>query len=383
MCYTIPRTMKTVLYLRAAQRGCCSQVIDGASRYAREHGWVMLDISHPVETENIRILFNAYSPSGVLVDSPIGRLPDGLRLCKGLPAVVHNPISFRTALPVFKHDQRRIAELAAKELFELGLVNFAYVEYMKRESWSVERGKAFKRAVMERGRTFASFQSGSLSEFLRSLPKPAGIFAANDQMAQQVMAAAASSGISVPADIAVVGVDDEPLYCESTIPGISSVRTDREQAGYLFASLLDKLMKSPSSAPKETYYEPQRVVRRGSTTPLPHGSTPSIASAIEFIRRQACSPEIGIEDVVRIMGMPMRKATETFKRTTGHTILDEIHNRRFERMKELLADTDTKISAIVNFCGYASEGFPKRMFLARTGMTMREYRKISRGSCIR
>ena len=145
MCYTIPRTMKTVLYLRAAQRGCCSQVIDGASRYAREHGWVMLDISHPVETENIRILFNAYSPSGVLVDSPIGRLPDGLRLCKGLPAVVHNPISFRTALPVFKHDQRRIAELAAKELFELGLVNFAYVEYMKRESWSVERGKAFKR----------------------------------------------------------------------------------------------------------------------------------------------------------------------------------------------------------------------------------------------
>ena len=69
-----------------------------------------------------------------------------------------------------------------------------------------------------------------------------------------------------------------------------------------------------------------------------------------------------------------REATQRFKRVTGHTILDEIHNVRLERMCELLKTTDMKISAIINVCGYESEPFPKRMFLKRTGMTMRAYR---------
>ena len=372
--------MKTVLFLRAAQRGCWSQVINGASRYAREHGWTMLDVIHPIETENIRRFLNDYAPSGILVDSPLGRLPDGLRLCKRLPTVVHDPISIRISLPVFKPDQRRIGELAARELLSLGLRHFAYIEFIKPESWSIERGTTFEATVRKRGISFARFKKGSLSDFLLKLPKPAGIFAANDQIAQQVIAAASTVGLVVPRDIAVIGVDDEPLYCESTIPGISSIRTDREQVGYRFAELLDKLMTDPTSAPKVYYYEPTRIVRRGSTAPLSVGITPTIANAIEFIRRQACSPTIRIKDVVRIMQMPLRNATDAFKRATGHTILDEIHNRRFERMKEMLVETDTKISAIVNFCGYAADGFPKRMFLTRTGMTMREFRKTAKTS---
>jgi len=370
--------MKTVLYLRAIQRGCWSQVITGASRYAREHGWMMLDVNHPIEAENIRVFLNGFSPSGILLDSPIGRLPDGLRLCKGIPTVIHDPISLHTSLPVFRYDQRRIGELAALELLSLGLRHMAYVEYLKPESWSIDRGKIFESLVKKQCSSFARFTTGILSDFLRRLPKPAGVFAANDQIAQQVMGAAVTAGLRVPSDIAVVGVDDEPLYCESTIPGISSVRIDREQAGYHFAELLAQIMENPSSVPQETYYGPTRVIRRGSTILLPNVSTPAIAHAVEFIRRQACSPAICVNDVARIMEMPLRKATETFKHATGHTILDEIHSRRLERMKEMLVDTDAKVSAIINFCGYAADGFPKRMFLAQTGMTMRQYRNYFR-----
>ena len=43
-------------------------------------------------------------------------------------------------------------------------------------------------------------------------------------------------------------------------------------------------------------------------------------------------------------------------------------------MCELLACGHLPIGIVVNLCGYESDGFAKKFFRQRTGMTMREYR---------
>ena len=35
------------------------------------------------------------------------------------------------------------------------------------------------------------------------------------------------------------------------------------------------------------------------------------------------------------------------------------------------------VAMVVEKCGYGSDGFAKKLFLSRTGMTMREYRKAN------
>ena len=72
-------------------------------------------------------------------------------------------------------------------------------------------------------------------------------------------------------------------------------------------------------------------------------------------------------------------ATLEFKKATGRTIFDEIHDIRFQKACELLAHTEMPIATIVAQCGYGSDSFIKRMFRERSGMTMREWRKKKKG----
>ena len=44
-------------------------------------------------------------------------------------------------------------------------------------------------------------------------------------------------------------------------------------------------------------------------------------------------------------------------------------------MRDMLSHGSLPIAMVVQRSGYESDGFAKKLFLKRTGMTMREYRK--------
>nr|MCR5838853.1 AraC family transcriptional regulator [Kiritimatiellia bacterium] len=92
-------------------------------------------------------------------------------------------------------------------------------------------------------------------------------------------------------------------------------------------------------------------------------------------RRNACSQSIRLDDIIKDMGCSRRMGTLQFKKETGRTMLAEIHEHRFEKACDLLSRTRLPIATVVTHCGYRSDAFVKKMFLARTGLTMREYRK--------
>jgi AraC-like DNA-binding protein len=62
-----------------------------------------------------------------------------------------------------------------------------------------------------------------------------------------------------------------------------------------------------------------------------------------------------------------------FRKVMGHTILDEIHSVRLDRVKALLKQGNMAFSALPDFCGYSSLDVLRRVFKARTGMSLKAF----------
>ena len=181
------------------------------------------------------------------------------------------------------HDSAAVGSLAAESLLALDLPRYAFVPCKPRRDWSEIRGKAFIAAVSKANKCALEFHGSDLKAWLLSLTKPCGIFAANDQMAQNVVATAQAAGLRIPEDLSVLGVDNDEIYCEGTIPGISSIATDMDAAGYSLGRLLANTIKKPRPTSSIQLYGPSKIILRGSTRLLSH-QVPKVAEAIDFAK---------------------------------------------------------------------------------------------------
>lgn len=93
------------------------------------------------------------------------------------------------------------------------------------------------------------------------------VFAANDQMALGVLRALHERGISVPADVSVVGFDDIP-DAASFIPPLTTVHQDFAEVGRRCVQGVLRQIGSGEHAPGTTLV-PTRMVVRQSTAPPP------------------------------------------------------------------------------------------------------------------
>jgi DNA-binding LacI/PurR family transcriptional regulator len=94
-----------------------------------------------------------------------------------------------------------------------------------------------------------------------------GVICASDVLALGAIRAAHRAGLSVPADVSVVGFDDS-AWLNSTDPPLTTVRQPIEAMGKAAVALLVGQMESASAYPNELLFEPELVVR-GSTGPAP------------------------------------------------------------------------------------------------------------------
>ena len=371
--------------------------LDGIFRFAAKAGWTIQTIEYDTAAASrlhekmsrrdydVKPLIAFWNPAGCIVE------------CAGQPSkfTVHDfgriPTVFLDLHPSMigngavcvSNDASSIAECAAKELLPLGFQHYAYLPWPQETVWSREREEAFARRILMNGKKLHVFSEKAkrsesleyrkgLSVWMASLPKPCGIFAANDYLAEQVLSTCAADGLIVPDEVAVLGVDDEVQICENTSPTLSSIRTDNENAGYIAAELLAKRIAYPRAKVPSRVFGALGVTRRASTRRFPKGD-PRVLKALEFIRRHACE---GIEPpaVVAEMGCSRSLADLRFREMTGHTILDEIHAIRLARVKELASNPRFDIAALPDFCGYASLSDLFRVFRRRVGMTLRHYR---------
>ena len=98
---------------------------------------------------------------------------------------------------------------------------------------------------------------------------------------------------------------------------------------------------------------------------------------METIRLRA-TEGITAADIIPIIGGSRRSAERKFRDATGHGILEEILNVRFEKVKELLA-TSAQLKSIAQLSGLSSSNSLQRIFKAHFGTTLTDYRKNIHG----
>ena len=119
-------------------------------------------------------------------------------------------------------DSDAFARLAARELLKRDFASYAFVSAYQNRHWSQRRQKAFREAIGLSGGTLMEFDGAGLAtglaanvrrlgKWLKELPKPCGLLAANDRTAALVLTAAARHGVTVPDMVSVVGIDDDEI----------------------------------------------------------------------------------------------------------------------------------------------------------------------------
>jgi LacI family transcriptional regulator len=216
-----------------------------------------------------------------------------------------------------------------------------------------------------------------MQKWLKSLHKPTALFVAMDGRGRQILDACLDANITVPDDIAVLGVDNDDIICETTFPTMSSVQTNGQLTGYWIAEHLARLMQGDRLKKRIYYSTPTHVITRCSTEATAIKDH-QIARALEFIWQEAGHRAIHVPDVVRKFGSSRRFAEIHFKSVIGHTILDEIQRVRLERVCSLLSDTNLPIGEISQECGFERESYLAKLFRKRFGTSMSKFRSASR-----
>ena len=362
--------------------------IRGVRDYARRAGWSVdiVEGRHFGNRPDFARWIDFWRPDGLIVDPEYARRALADKAAKRLPMVIWDA-SMASGLPKrcarVASDPEDIAGVVARELLRTGHPHIAFVPALRDPPWSRDRAAAFGAAIEGFGRAVVEFRPPpedagdahrfreGLARFLKALPKPCGVFAANDATAALVVSACAECGLAIPDDIALVGVDDSEEYCECGQPTITSVRHDVEGGGAAAAELLASMMRPGSPARPVVRYGVERLVRRASTSVL-RVRDGRVSRAMEWIRLHAARP-IDVADVVAEMGCSRALAFLRFRQATGHTILDEVHARRIDLAKALLKE-GVPIDALPERCGYVRGPHLGILFKRATGLTMRQWR---------
>ncbi len=281
----------------------------------------------------------------------------------GIPVVDVSAARRLEQIPWVETDDAKVAQLAAEHLIERGFRHFAFCGDSN-FNWSVWRSKAFVAALQSKGLNCSVFELPSrvsgyhswpqekrlLAKWIKSLPKPIGLMASYDIRARQVLDICRDLEITVPDEVAVLGVDNDPIVCNLAFPSLTSVIPDAVGAGYRAAELLEKMMQGGSSNQESHLLPPLGIATRQSTD-IYAVNDEDICLAAKFIRDHACAG-ITVVDILREIPLSRRVFESRFHKATGKTPHEAILSQRLRRVEQLLRESDLSLEAIAVKAGF-------------------------------
>jgi len=390
-----------VLLLVDTSRESGRKLLYGITKYSRLHGpWTFnrksiyfydyqtqYNKSRQLEEETLSRL-EKWGANGVIATNINDPKQFRRILAMDLPTIILGGYNPEKPIPGWhrvRSDSDEIGKTAAEHLLNRGFRKFAYCGYYGL-CWSEYRGVGFAKRIAEAGFEIHFFQPSEsrikrlweneqsiMADWLKSLPKPLGIMTCNDDRGQNVLEACKITGLNVPDEVAVIGVDNDIPVCEVSEPPLSSIPLNNERAGYEAAELLAKLMAGEKMAYQEIVVQPTNVVTRQSTDNLAIEDS-NIAKAVRFIRQHA-TDIIQVTDVVDVVPMSRRSLERSFRKILGRSVFEEIKRVHVNQFAMMLIETNMSISQIASALGHPSIENINRYFRKEKGMSPTAYRE--------
>lgn len=362
----------------------------GVARFAREKGWHLV----------AEMAYGGTIPRGWEGDGIITALTEredltDFVMSTGVPVVDLNLVRADLHLPRVVGDHEAIGRLAAMHFIERGFEHFAWYAVSENRT-ALERRTGFlktlndegmdinqcRHLIWAEGKQDAALVADKdwterrdwLIRMIQASPRPLAVFAYNDYQASHIINACLHADISIPEQVAVVGVDNDELACDCLPVPLSSVKHDLETRGYQGAALLAERMNNPGApVPAPVRVEPSGVVTRKSSDILALPD-PQVSKALRYIWDNFHRP-LNIGEVVDATEVSRRTLEKSFARHLNRSILEEIQRVRLQRVKELLAHTDFSMRQIASQSGFASPQYLHQVFRQHVGSTPGDYRE--------
>ncbi len=357
-------------------------VLRGIRNFAQgQPDWIL----HSVPTSMPVKAIMQWRPAGIIAE-PHVHDRCGILFRRGVPLVSVLRRRGRP-WPVVTFNEHLVGAAVGRDLLSRGFRHFAAVTVSA--PWSRSRVGGFSSALaaaghhpaiysvplpvaQQRDRTGIVPYDHRLQRWLENLPKPVGIFAINDIWGRETAEMCRQAGLSVPEQVAIIGVDNDEFICQMTQPELSSVAIPWEKIGFEAAACLDRLLRGQAAPPSPILIPPAEVITRHSSDVVAVDD-PWLAQALQFIHQHAREP-INVHDVLRAVPIERRQFERQCRRVLGRSPLREIRRVRMEHARRLLAETDLPMHRVAECCGISEKEFAGA-FRKETGTTPLRWRR--------
>ena len=295
--------------------------------------------------------------------------------------------AYPQGIPYVATDNYGLMKLAYEHLIEAGLTRFACFSLPEAQAnrWAQEREKAFRHLMQRDGLqvqiyrglgTSAPMWDSAVEQqiaWLESLPKPIGIIAVTDARARQLLQACLTAGIAVPEQVALIGIDNDPLTRTLTRVPLSSVIQGTETMGRTAAALLHQMLHGKPCTGEQILVPPEAINVQASSLHQPLGN-PYVMQALLYIRQYACQG-IKTDQVAAYVGVSRSSLESHFRKVRGCSVHDEILRFKLAAAAKGLESHELAIADIAQQCGFKSAQYLHTVFRREFGCTPREYQQ--------
>lgn len=260
------------------------RMILGAQEAALRHGFTLVlfntERDPAVEETDIRNLLQ-YQVDGVLYATMFHRVVTLPKALRGVPTVLVDCESADPTVPAVVPDEVGGGRAAVQELLAHGHRRIGFAINQDPVPATPGRLQGYREALAAAGVPFDpslviadESESGGGYRATRALleraDRPSAVFCFNDRMAMGAYRAAAELGLRIPADVSVVGFDNQEVIAAGLFPDLTTVALPHHAMGAWAVDTLIPLISGELSSPVPaplTMACP--LVRRSSVAPPP------------------------------------------------------------------------------------------------------------------
>jgi len=279
-------------------------------------------------------------------------------------------------------DNMEIGRRAADFLLRHGcFASAGYVHEPVSHFYSDERLTAFRRQMSQAGLVTEVFtppadpieRQAALQVWLNGMPKPTAVMAVSDMRAADIISACRAAKITIPGQVAVIGVDNDIVQGQRCDTTITSIRPDFREMGRLAVRELGFLFAHPrrQARPHEILVPACEIVI-GESTPHTANAAALVRKALDFIvanKRQRLTPA----DVVRHLGCSRQQAERRFAELRSSTLRKEIESVRMSEAQKLLNE-GSSVRSVVRTLRFTSENQFYRIYRRHFKRTLTQAR---------
>ncbi|MEM1443921.1 MAG: DNA-binding transcriptional regulator [Verrucomicrobiota bacterium] len=285
--------------------------------------------------------------------------------------------------PLVHVDDEAIGRLVARHFIERDFQHFGFYGIAD-ENWSDRRCEAFRSCLAEaksfnelkiprQTRSEAPERFQQVQEWVSRIPKPSAVMVCSDQRGLELLEACLSENISVPEELAVIGVDNDAALCEISDPPLSRVRGGHFNVGLEAARTVDLLLAGKTLSSDIVRVPPNGIVERESSS-IRAIEDPTVAKGVSYIRENLAS-SITNDSIARACGISRTLFQKRFRDAMGQSIREFILDRRVERAMHLIEGSDITLADVAERSGFRHQEYLGQIIKRSTGKTPGQLRK--------